>query len=91
MHLKSSNHHDVLTIVERLFREKLEIEVQSAGTDLLETGLMDSLTFVELAVQLEQVFDITLSLEHVEVHHFRTLQSIAEFVVNQQKGDHGPN
>lgn len=91
MNLKPSNLQDLLAAVEQVFREKLEIEVPSPDTDLLETGVMDSLTFVELAVQLEQTFGITLSLEHLEVDHFRSLQSIAGFVTSQLKDHHGSN
>ena len=39
-----------------LFRDKLELDVPSAETDLLETGVMDSLTFVELLFHLEIEF-----------------------------------
>ena len=52
-----SGEDDVLPKVSALFREKLELEVPSPETDLLEAGLMDSLTFVEFLFQLNQQFD----------------------------------
>ena len=63
-----------------LFTEKLHIEVPSIDTDLLETGALDSLTFVDLLVQLEQEFGIRLSLEDLEIEDFRPIARIAPFV-----------
>jgi acyl carrier protein len=85
----SLNHLDPVAVVQRLFREKLEIDVPSVETDLLDGGLLDSLAFVELAVQIERAFGITLSFESLEIDHFRTIGSIAEFVSNQLRGCHG--
>jgi acyl carrier protein len=63
-----------------LFRDKLELDVPSAETDLLETGLMDSLTFVELLFHLELEFGITISNDKLELEHFRSIVSIVAFV-----------
>jgi acyl carrier protein len=66
----------------RLFVEKLHLEVPSIDTDLIETGVMDSLTFVDLLVQLEHAFGIQVSLQDLEFEHFRSIAAIAEFVSN---------
>jgi acyl carrier protein len=63
-----------------LFRDKLELDVPSAETDLMETGVMDSLTFVELLYHLEIEFGITISNEKLELENFRSISSIVEFV-----------
>ena len=63
-----------------LFRDKLELDVPSAETDLMETGMMDSLTFVELLYHLEIEFGITISNEKLELENFRSIISIVEFV-----------
>jgi acyl carrier protein len=84
-----SGEDDVLPKVSALFREKLELEVPSPETDLLEAGLMDSLTFVELLVQLEQDFGITVSLENLDVENVRSLTRIAEFVRSQRQIESG--
>ena len=63
-----------------LFRDKLELDVPSAETDLMETGVMDSLTFVELLYHLEIEFGITISNEKLELENFRSIISIVEFV-----------
>jgi len=68
-----------------LFRDKLELDVPSAETDLLETGVMDSLTFVELLFHLEIEFGITISTDKLELEHFRSIASIVAFV--EQAGE----
>jgi acyl carrier protein len=66
----------------RLFVEKLHLEIPSIDTDLIETGVMDSLTFVDLLVQLEHDFGIQISLQNLELDHFRSIAAIAEFISN---------
>jgi len=61
----------------RLFAEKLQVEVPSVETDLIDTGLVDSLTFVEFLAQLEAEFGVRVSLEDLEIDRFRTISSIA--------------
>lgn len=63
-----------------LFRDKLELDVPSAETDLMETGVVDSLTFVELLFHLEIEFGITISKDKLELEHFRSIASIVAFV-----------
>ena len=62
------------------FRDKLELDVPSAETDLMELGMMDSLTFVELLFHLEKEFGITISIDNLELEHFRSIVSIVAFV-----------
>ena len=64
----------------RLFAEKLNVEVPSVETDLIDTGLVDSLTFVEFLAQLEAGFGIQVSLEDLEIDRFRTISRIAGFI-----------
>jgi acyl carrier protein len=71
----------------RLFAEKLHVEVPSVETDLIDTGLLDSLAFVEFLAQLEEGFGIRVSLEDLEIDRFRTISRIAHFVAT--KTNHG--
>ena len=63
-----------------LFRQTLDRAVPSAQTDLLESGLLDSLALVELLVALEQEFQVTFALDELDVESFRTVERIGEFV-----------
>lgn len=71
--------------ISALFAEKLHLQVPSLDTDLIETGLVDSLTFVEFLAQLEQEFDVHVSLEDLELDHFRTVTRIAAFVATKSR------
>jgi D-alanine--poly(phosphoribitol) ligase subunit 2 len=63
-----------------IFTGALNVEVPSADTDLFETGLLDSLAFVQLLLHLEQDFGVTTSVDDLELDNFRSITRIAEFV-----------
>ncbi|HKQ26589.1 MAG TPA: phosphopantetheine-binding protein [Burkholderiales bacterium] len=63
-----------------LFTERFHIEVPSADTDLLETGILDSFQFVELLFQLEQHFGLRVSIDDIDLEDLRTLERIARLV-----------
>jgi acyl carrier protein len=63
-----------------LFQNRLNVDVPSPDTDLLETGTLDSLKFVDLLACLEEEFGVQVSLEDLELDSFRSISRIAEFV-----------
>jgi len=69
--------------VTSLFAEKLNLDVASAETDLIEAGLLDSLALVELLAQLEESFDVSISTDDMELENFRSITSIAMFVMQR--------
>ena len=70
--------------ISRLMLERVHIEVPTADTDLMELGLLDSLTLVELMASLEEEFGIHISFDEIELDNFRSVARMAEFV-NQQR------
>lgn len=66
--------------ISRLLSEKVQIEAFSIESDLVETGLLDSLKLVELMTSLEDEFGITISFDEIELDNFRSVVSIAEYV-----------
>jgi len=64
---------------------KYKIDVPSHETDLLATGLLDSLGFVELLLQLERLFGIKVTMESIEPDDFRSIVRIAAFVTAQRR------
>lgn len=64
----------------KLFLEQMNVEVPSVETDLLETGVLDSLRLVELLMHLETEFGVVVSVEDLEIDHFRSIARIADFV-----------
>lgn len=70
-------------VIERLgalFTERFHIEVPSAETDLLESGILDSFQFVELLLQLEQNFNFRIKIDDIDLDDLRTLARIARLV-----------
>ncbi|MHC4550560.1 MAG: acyl carrier protein [Planctomycetota bacterium] len=71
---------ELTTAILAIFRDRLNLEVPSAETDLIESGLMDSLSFVGLLAELEQHFGIHVEPEELEFDNFRSIEKIAAFV-----------
>ena len=67
-----------------LLCEALQLEVPSADTDLFETGILDSLAFVELLLALERRFGMATPLEDLEVDNFKSISRIADYVARRQ-------
>ena len=67
----------------RLFADALQIEVSSVDTDLFESGILDSLAFVELLLQLERNYAVTASVDDLELDNFKSVARIADFVASR--------
>ena len=72
--------------VKLILREKASVEVSSADEDLIDTGVLDSLTFVELFLELEQGFGLTIDITTLELDDLRSVAKIVEFVIRRQDG-----
>lgn len=68
----------------RLLKDRLNLQVASPEADLLETGLLDSLTFVQLLVHIEQEFGVTVCPDDLEIGNFRSVSEIARFVATRK-------
>jgi methoxymalonate biosynthesis acyl carrier protein len=66
--------------VQRLFVETLKTTAPAPETDLIESGVLDSLALVELLFALEQEFGVTIPLEELDIDSFRSVESIAGLV-----------
>jgi len=76
---------DLRTAVAAVFADALKIEVPSHDTDLLATGLLDSLGFVDLLLELERRFGLRVAMETIEPDNFRSVANIAQFIAGQRK------
>lgn len=70
----------VLNEIRRIFADTLTVFAPSADADLLDSGMMDSLTLVTLISELEQAFAIDILQQDFEIDRFRSQESIAAFV-----------
>ena len=75
--------------VAAIFSQDLHVEVPSYDFDLFTAGILDSLQLVELLFQLEQQFDIQISLAETDLQNFRSIDCIALMLVRQNgNGSH---
>jgi acyl carrier protein len=66
--------------IEKLFTDRLYLQVESPYTDLLDSGILDSMALVELLFGLEQEFGVRISISNLEIENFRSIASIAALV-----------
>jgi acyl carrier protein len=69
--------------ISELVAEKLIVDLPSRETDLIESGVLDSLALVELLFAIEEHFQIVLSLDGFDFEDFRTIERIADYVQRQ--------
>lgn len=63
----------------------LNLPVPPHDADLFETGLLDSLMFVELLVLIEEKLDMSFSIDDLERENFRSIDHITSFVTGRQR------
>jgi acyl carrier protein len=63
-----------------ILREGLGVEVPDARTDIVATGLLDSLLLVTLLFEIEQEFGITVALETLDLEEIGSVERMAEMV-----------
>jgi len=73
-----------------LLLEKLNLGVPSVETDLVETGVLDSLAFVALLSHIEQEFEIEISIDDLEIDNFRSIAKIVDFITQRRESSASP-
>ena len=53
---------------------------------LINSGILDSVTLLQLISFIEEQFDITVEDEEVTADNFETIQIMREFIVKKQEG-----
>jgi acyl carrier protein len=76
----NEGHMQLTREIAQLINDQLLVEVSSPEYDLLATGVLDSLTLVQLLFDLERRFGVTIPLEELEIDDFRSIHSIARLV-----------
>ncbi len=72
--------------IQSLLLEKLLLEVQSPEEDLLETGRLDSVSLVQLLLEMEDRFQVRLTLSELDLEDFSTVRGLARLVAIQKSG-----
>lgn len=66
-----------------LLTSKMNMDIPSPTTDLLESGLLDSLGLVDLLAHMERQFGISLDIEDFEIDDFRSVTTIASLLATK--------
>lgn len=72
-----------------LFRKRLAVELVDPDTDLFETGILDSLVFVELLLGIEQTFGLQVDVDDMDLEAFRTPRTIVAWLRERGITDDG--
>src|SRR5258706_4300629 len=75
---------DVASQVQALLVEKLFVNVESHETDLLATGILDSLTLVQLLMHLEERFGLRVAVGGVGDQEVPSLPPIPRLVTRPE-------
>lgn len=68
--------------VQEIIRSTLSVEVESVDTDLIDSGVLDSLALVELLFEIEREFAVSIPLEDLELESFTSVQRISDLIVS---------
>jgi acyl carrier protein len=80
--------HDIARRLSALFERSLHATVPTDDTDLLDSGVIDSLSFVTLLAEIEREFEVAIPLLDLDFDRVKTLSAIAELVRELQAATH---
>ncbi|MGH8930848.1 MAG: phosphopantetheine-binding protein [Egibacteraceae bacterium] len=75
-------HGDLAKRISLLIRDLLTVDIPTPDTDLIDTGVLDSIAVVSLIVGLEEAYGHELPLDGFDVEYFRTPGRIADYLVS---------
>ena len=77
----------VQTELLKFLRERRDLDgVTDAETNLIETGILDSLLVLDVALYIQSAFGVNLGASDVSLANFRTVNSLALLVVHKASG-----
>lgn len=74
----------IMKIVSEICNDR--IVLKNGDLDLFETGLLDSMSFIEMLVLLEEEFDILIKPEDIDKEKMNTPNRIVEYVIKKING-----
>ena len=75
---------DVEQVILAFLRERFGVELPSSSVNLIETGILDSMMFVDLIVLIEEQYGVVAELDDLEIGNFATVARMAQFVVERR-------
>ncbi|HEY4128762.1 MAG TPA: phosphopantetheine-binding protein [Gammaproteobacteria bacterium] len=75
--------HLLLSKLNVLFERSLGLPAPAPDADLFDGGLLDSLGFVGLLLQVQDEFGLKFTFEDMDLDHFRSVSGIASFIAGR--------
>ena len=72
-----------------VIRDAVSVDVPSHDTDLIKTGLLDSLALVSVLAELEHELGFELPLDELDIENFRSVDRIAAFFESSRQRRNG--
>jgi acyl carrier protein len=79
-----TSNSDLIGEIQTLCLNRLTIRAASVEQDLFAAGLLDSMSLVQLILELEQRFKVELPLDELEIASFRSIREMAKLIVSRQ-------
>jgi acyl carrier protein len=73
-------------LIVTLIRQVVGIDVVDPTTNLLATGIIDSLAFVSLLLAIENEFAVSIDVNSLDLEDFQSVERITRFVRLQLSG-----
>ena len=70
--------------IAEVLQEQFLVRSASPEDDLVDSGVVDSLTLIQLLVQLEQQFAVTIPLTEIEIEDIRSVRSLARLIATRR-------
>jgi acyl carrier protein len=78
---------DVERAITAFLGERFGVAPPSADANLIESGVLDSMMFVDLVVFIEERFGVVAELDDLELDNFATVAGMARFVTERGARD----
>lgn len=65
--------------------EEIAFSTVSIDESLWESGILDSITIVEFATEIEDQYDITIPFDEIVVENFETLELLMSYIQRKKE------
>ena len=79
----SFSEEEITAAVSKLIFGLTHKTITSEKEELVESGILNSITIAELAVEIEKHFSVSISFMEISKEHFNDLHSIKNLVKNK--------
>ena len=76
---------DIEERIQGILQDRLQIQPPGSDDDLFDAGFLDSLSFVDLLVALEDEFSVRIALDQIDLNDFRSISKIGGYIAAQNE------